>query len=94
MSQDRARGFTLPQYRAYLKSREWAERERRYYERHHRRRVACGTYSSKRRAIHVYHSSYDQLAREPDGDLWPRCASAGDWLRFVSKGCHDNVHEA
>jgi hypothetical protein len=85
--------MALPQYRAYLKSRKWAEPERRYYERHHRRRVACGTYSFKRR-IHVYHSSYERLSREPDSGRWPRCASAGGWLPFVSKGCHDNVREA
>jgi hypothetical protein len=67
------------EYKRYLKSPEWAERKRRYYQIHHRRCSACGTWKK----IQLHHSSYDRLTREPDSDLWPLCSN-----------CHRNVHQA
>jgi hypothetical protein len=67
------------EYKRYLKSPEWAERKRRYYQHHPRRCAACGIYKK----IHLHHSSYEMLTREPDSDLWPLCFR-----------CHRNVHRA
>jgi hypothetical protein len=68
-----------PEYRRYLKSPEWQERKRQYFSRLPRRCAACGTY----KRIHLHHSSYERLTREPDSDLWPLCFR-----------CHRNVHQA
>jgi hypothetical protein len=63
--------FHSVEYKRYLKSPEWADRKSRYYQHHPRRCAACGTYKK----IHLHHSSYDLLTREPDTDLWPLCFS-------------------
>ena len=68
-----------PEYRRYLRSPEWEVRKRQYFKRFPRRCAACGTY----KRIHLHHSSYEGLTREPDSDLWPLC-----WR------CHRNVHDA
>jgi phage terminase large subunit GpA-like protein len=68
-----------PEYRRYLKSPEWQERKRQYFSRLPRRCAACGTY----KRIHLHHSSYERLTREPDNDLRPLCFR-----------CHRNVHQA
>jgi hypothetical protein len=67
------------EYKRYLKSPEWAERKRRYFGAHPRRCASCGTWKK----IHLHHSSYERLTREPDSDLWPLCFN-----------CHRNVHRA
>ena len=67
------------EYQRYLKSPEWAERKRAFFASNPRRCAACGTYKK----IHLHHSSYDLLTREPDSDLWPLCFKD-----------HRNVHRA
>ena len=80
-----------PAYRRHLKSPQWAERKRRFFATHPRQCVACGTYPSRAKLIHLHHASYDNLGSEPDSDLFPLCVARG-WRRLIFKGCHDNVH--
>lgn len=67
-----------PEYVRYIKSEKWKMKREAYFDRYGRYCRACYT---KRGHIHLHHTSYDRLGREPFSDLVPLCTE-----------CHKGVH--
>ncbi len=75
------------QYRAYLGSKKWKRKRRRYFSRHHRACAACGSEV----AVTLHHMTYERFGDERDEDLLPLCRMHHDLLhRLYPRTCPEN----
>mgnify|MGYP003418506387 CR=1 FL=1 len=64
-------------YDVYIRSDEWKEFRKGYFQRHEKKCRVCGSAHN----IQLHHITYERLGNEADDDLAPLC-----------EGCHDEVH--
>lgn len=77
-------------YVKYIKSPEWSERRKIYFESHKKRCRSCGTPNR----INLHHGTYSNLFKEKDEDLVPLCGTCHSCLHTLQDVYRITVEEA
>ena len=71
-------GLTPDNYRCYIKSWSWKKRRWAFFTKYD---YECGMCGEERDAMHLHHTTYENIGEELESELIPLCA----W-------CHQKVH--